>query len=107
QAHPYSGPSAVRVPGGVAPTRRWAAARPARLGRQASQAADGRGDPAQRQGTGAAPVTEVLIVGGGTVGLSAALFLSRHGIAATVLESRPTTSVHPRAGSINPRTMEL
>ncbi|MBF6174567.1 FAD-dependent monooxygenase [Nocardia blacklockiae] len=49
----------------------------------------------------------VLIVGGGLVGLSAALFLQRHGVAAVLVERRATTSPQPKARRINIRTMEL
>ncbi|MFE9113980.1 FAD-dependent monooxygenase [Streptomyces collinus] len=51
--------------------------------------------------------TPVLIVGGGLTGLSAAVFLAHHGIAATLVERHPDTSIHPKARAINPRTMEL
>jgi 2-polyprenyl-6-methoxyphenol hydroxylase-like FAD-dependent oxidoreductase len=50
---------------------------------------------------------DVLIAGGGTVGLAAAVFLARHGIAATVVERQPGPSVHPRATGVSPRTVEL
>lgn len=49
----------------------------------------------------------VLIVGGGLAGLSTAVFLAHHGVKATLVERHPTTSVHPKARAINPRTMEL
>lgn len=49
----------------------------------------------------------VLIVGGGTVGLAAALFLTRHGVTPLVLERQPGVSIHPRATGIGPRTMEF
>ncbi|MEV4123589.1 FAD-dependent oxidoreductase [Nocardia sp. NPDC049707] len=49
----------------------------------------------------------VLIVGGGLVGLSAALFLRRQGVATVLVERRPTTSPQPKARRINIRTMEL
>src|SRR5581483_7764348 len=49
----------------------------------------------------------VLIVGGSVVGLSMALFLAHHGIPALLVERHATTSIHPRAGAFNPRTMEL
>lgn len=47
----------------------------------------------------------VLIVGGGVVGLSAALFLNHHGIRTTLIEKHSGTSIHPRARSVNARTM--
>jgi putative polyketide hydroxylase len=49
----------------------------------------------------------VLIVGGSVVGLSMALFLTKHGIPALLVERHTTTSIHARAGSFNARTMEL
>jgi len=49
----------------------------------------------------------VLIVGGGVVGLSASLFLAYHGISPLVIERHSGTSIHPRARSVNARTMEF
>lgn len=49
----------------------------------------------------------VMIVGGGIVGLSASLFLSSHGIESLLVERHTGTSIHPRARSVNMRTMEL
>ncbi|MFI6954841.1 FAD-dependent monooxygenase [Nocardia sp. NPDC050408] len=49
----------------------------------------------------------VLIAGGGLVGLSAALFLRRHGVATVLVERRPSTSPQPKARRVNIRTMEL
>lgn len=49
----------------------------------------------------------VLIIGGGVVGLSASLFLSSHDISSIVIERHTGTSIHPRARSVNARTMEL
>ncbi|MFY9825996.1 MAG: FAD-dependent monooxygenase [Thermoanaerobaculia bacterium] len=49
----------------------------------------------------------VLIAGGGTVGLSAALFLARHGISALVVERRAALSIHPRALGVGVRTVEI
>ncbi|GAA3731873.1 putative polyketide hydroxylase [Spinactinospora alkalitolerans] len=51
--------------------------------------------------------TPVLIVGGGLAGLSGALFLSHHGVPVLLVERRGGSMVHPRARSINPRSMEL
>jgi putative polyketide hydroxylase len=51
--------------------------------------------------------TEVLIVGGGPVGLSAAALLGQAGVDCVVLERKPGTIRHPRASAIHPRTMEL
>ncbi|MFD1677956.1 FAD-dependent oxidoreductase [Alicyclobacillus fodiniaquatilis] len=49
----------------------------------------------------------ILIVGGGLVGLSAALFLSEHQIPYQLIERHAGTSIHPRARGVNHRTMEL
>jgi 2-polyprenyl-6-methoxyphenol hydroxylase-like FAD-dependent oxidoreductase len=49
----------------------------------------------------------VLIAGGGTVGLSAALFLAHHGVPALAVERRAGLSIHPRALGIGPRTAEI
>ncbi|QMU78173.1 FAD-dependent oxidoreductase [Streptacidiphilus sp. PB12-B1b] len=49
----------------------------------------------------------VLIVGGGPVGLSTALFSGRHGIRTMVLEKRDATSTLPRAPGLQARTLEL
>src|SRR5215470_9467658 len=51
--------------------------------------------------------TPVLIVGGGLVGLSTALFLSWHGIPSLLVERHPGTAIHPRAVGFTPRTMEM
>ncbi|MEV0381359.1 FAD-dependent monooxygenase [Nonomuraea sp. NPDC050643] len=51
--------------------------------------------------------TPVLIVGGGSVGLSASLFLSWLGVRSVLVERHGTTSVHPRAWGWYPRTLEL
>ncbi|MQY08373.1 FAD-dependent monooxygenase [Actinomadura macrotermitis] len=49
----------------------------------------------------------VLIAGGGTVGLSTALFLAHHGVAPLVAEGQDGPSVHPRATGVGPRTVEF
>ena len=49
----------------------------------------------------------VLIVGGGIVGLSASLCLSHFGIHSILVERHAGTSIHPRARSVNARSMEL
>ncbi|HTN87978.1 MAG TPA: FAD-dependent oxidoreductase [Sorangium sp.] len=49
----------------------------------------------------------VLVVGGGLVGLSTALFLARHGVRSLVLEKHASTAIHPRARGFNARTIEL
>ncbi|MEU3861280.1 FAD-dependent monooxygenase [Streptomyces sp. NPDC028722] len=51
--------------------------------------------------------TPVLIVGGGLVGLSAAVFLTWQGQRPLLVERRPGTSAHPRARGVNVRAMEL
>ncbi|MFI6181081.1 FAD-dependent oxidoreductase [Nonomuraea sp. NPDC051191] len=50
---------------------------------------------------------DVLIVGSGSVGLSAAVFLARHGVRALVVEREPGPRAHPRATGLGPRTVEL
>ena len=56
----------------------------------------------------AAPATTpVAIVGGGPVGLTLALLLSKLGVRSTVLERLPAPSVHPQAHFINVRSMEV
>ncbi|KAF2790398.1 FAD-binding monooxygenase-like protein [Melanomma pulvis-pyrius CBS 109.77] len=49
----------------------------------------------------------VVIIGGGIVGLSASLFLSYQNVNSLVIERHSGTSIHPRARSVNARTMEL
>jgi putative polyketide hydroxylase len=49
----------------------------------------------------------VLIVGGGTVGLSAVVFLAHQRIPALLVERHPGTTVHPRAIGVGVRSMEL
>ena len=51
--------------------------------------------------------TEVLIAGGGPTGLSAALFLVRHGIDVLVVSQSPWTADTPRAHITNQRAMEI
>ncbi|WP_085529460.1 FAD-dependent oxidoreductase [Kocuria massiliensis] len=51
--------------------------------------------------------TEVLVVGGGLVGLASAAFLARQGVATTLVERHPSTSVHPKARLVTVRNMEL
>jgi len=50
---------------------------------------------------------EVLIIGAGPVGLSAALALGRAGIRCLVLERRDAFSRFPKANGVHARTMEL
>jgi len=49
----------------------------------------------------------VLIAGGGLVGLSTAMFLAEHGVAATVVERLRGVSALPRAAHFHLRTLEL
>jgi putative polyketide hydroxylase len=49
----------------------------------------------------------VLIAGGGTVGLSTALFLAHHGVDTLVVERQAGPSPHPRATGVGPRTVEF
>ena len=49
----------------------------------------------------------VLIVGGSLVGLSAALFLRRHGIDVLAVERHAGTAIHSRAGHFHLRTVEI
>ena len=51
--------------------------------------------------------TQVLIAGGGPVGLSLALELNLHGIKALLCEKHPETTRHPKMDITNGRTMEL
>jgi putative polyketide hydroxylase len=49
----------------------------------------------------------VLISGGGPVGLTASLLLSRHGVPSVLAERHPSTALTPKARGINARTMEV
>lgn len=49
----------------------------------------------------------VLIVGGGPVGLTTPILLSRLGVASRLVERHPSTAFHPKARNINMRTMEV
>lgn len=50
--------------------------------------------------------TDVLVVGGGLVGLASAGFLARHGTRVVLAERHPSTSLHPKARLVNVRSME-
>src|SRR5882757_4209457 len=50
---------------------------------------------------------EVVVVGGGPVGLVSAIQLGRAGIETLLLERRATFSTHPKSGGIHARTMEI
>ncbi|HUB58465.1 MAG TPA: FAD-dependent monooxygenase, partial [Mycobacterium sp.] len=49
----------------------------------------------------------LLIAGGGPVGLTLALTLARHGVAAMLVERNPSTTTHPKMDITNGRSMEL
>jgi putative polyketide hydroxylase len=51
--------------------------------------------------------TQVLIVGGGIVGLSTSLFLSWRGISSKLIERHPGTAIHPRIPALAQPTMEM
>ncbi|MEU8687920.1 FAD-dependent monooxygenase [Streptomyces sp. NPDC048665] len=51
--------------------------------------------------------TEVLIIGGGPVGLALALDLRSRGVSCLVLETTDGRVRHPRVGTVGPRSMEL
>ena len=50
---------------------------------------------------------KVIIIGGGPVGLSAAICLAYQGIESVLIEKYPTTTTHPKARGVNGRSMEL
>lgn len=54
-----------------------------------------------------ATTAPVLIIGGGPVGLGAALELARCGIRSIVVEKHDSTSWHPKTRNFNTRTMEI
>ncbi|MCX4751109.1 FAD-dependent monooxygenase [Kitasatospora sp. NBC_01287] len=49
----------------------------------------------------------VIVVGGGIVGLTASLALSRLGVPSLLVEAHASTHAHPRARSVNARAMEV
>ena len=51
--------------------------------------------------------SQVIIVGAGPTGLTAALFLVKAGVRVTVLESRSELYDDPRAATFHPPTMEM
>ncbi|GCD95521.1 FAD-dependent monooxygenase [Embleya hyalina] len=53
------------------------------------------------------PTTPVLIVGGGPIGLTLSILLSRHGVDHLLVEAHPGTSRHPKARGIAARSMEI
>jgi putative polyketide hydroxylase len=56
---------------------------------------------------GIAAIKPVIIVGGGPVGLAAALELARFHVPSIVVEQHDLTSRHPKTRSLNTRTMEI
>ena len=50
---------------------------------------------------------KVIIIGGGPVGLSAAICLAYQGIASILIEKHPSTTTHPKARGVNGRSMEI
>lgn len=50
---------------------------------------------------------EVLIIGGGPVGLATSIELSRHGVSSLLVEKHPSTSIFPKARLVTTRTMEI
>ena len=50
---------------------------------------------------------DVVVAGGGPVGLSCAILLGRLGVSTLLAERRPSTCTHPKATVLNTRTMEL
>lgn len=51
--------------------------------------------------------SDVLVVGGGLVGLTAALLLRAHGVTTTLVEKRSSTSPQPKARRLHMRSMEI
>ena len=49
----------------------------------------------------------VLIIGGSLVGLTTAMLLGLHGVQATTIERHAGTAIHPRAGHLQLRTLEI
>lgn len=62
---------------------------------------------AEVNGANGVESSRVLIVGGGLVGLSAAVFLAWRGVPVVLVERHPGSSPHPRAIGYTARTMEL
>ncbi|WP_397473902.1 FAD-dependent monooxygenase [Pusillimonas sp.] len=50
--------------------------------------------------------TDVLVIGGSLVGLSAAAMLAHHGVQCLAVERHQGTAIHPRAGHFHLRTLE-
>src|SRR5262245_60706683 len=64
-------------------------------------------DRARQRNRQAARQVPVLIIGGGPVGLTASILLSRQGVRSLLVERHPGTAVHPKARAINARSMEI
>src|SRR6478609_5076618 len=56
---------------------------------------------------GTSAETIVLIVGGGPVGLIAALLLAQQGIGSVIVERRQSRLSAPKAHALNPRSLEI
>ncbi len=50
---------------------------------------------------------KAIIIGGGPVGLTAALCLAKQGIESILIEKHPKTTNHPKARGVNGRSMEI
>src|SRR3981189_243518 len=50
---------------------------------------------------------DVLVVGGGLVGLAASMFMAQQGLRVWVVERHAATSSHPKLRGVSARTMEL
>ncbi len=50
---------------------------------------------------------QAIVIGGGPVGLSAAICLAYQDIRSTLIEKHPTTTNHPKARGVNGRSMEF
>ncbi len=50
---------------------------------------------------------DVLVVGGGLIGLGASMFLAQQGLRAWLVERHKSISIHPKARGVNVRSMEL
>src|SRR5262249_51557268 len=83
-----------------------------RCGRDAATANDrigtqpGAGDPLRNVGSLMQSETFALIVGGGPVGLAAAIELSWRGVPAILVTENLETSRHPKCNNTNARSME-